>query len=202
MLAPKIIEKFDKILIIGPIYDNSNIFEKIDKISNQYDFVILNGNISFPINENHIQNQIEHINTFKNIIYNIGDLDLKLIHLKQDDYKFNNIIKWLESKSNIVIAINQYKQKILIMSGGISPDMKESNLINNVEISFISNIDNQPWHKKYGGGFGYVISNNPLTSSYPVFYDFSTQIGNNFGKDNQIYGQEILKTGLGKTILF
>src|SRR5690606_2356219 len=94
--------------------------------------------------------------------------------------------EWIFSKPNI-IDIKYPSTNYLICSGGI---------INKIDIkcSFISYIDGISWHEKYGGAFGYVISNNPLGNE-PEFYNFSCRLGS----DNAVYAQEVSETGLLKT---
>lgn len=90
---------------------------------------------------------------------------------------------------------------MIVTGGGILPSMNRDVLIDNLETSFVSNIDQVPWHKKYTGLIGYVISNNPLTSQKPKFYPFSAQIGNVYSEKVQVYAQEAEVYGLKRTIL-
>lgn len=188
----KILDNFEKILILGPIYNNMHIFEKIETIHSKYDYIVINGNIG---NSQNIKNIIDVINKLetKNIIYNLGHYDL--LYLKNENSEH---YQWFKRHGNVVIFNYNSMQSIIITNGGITPNMKKNDLKNNIETSFVSYIENTIWHKKYGGGFGYIVSNNPLTEKLPTFYSFSCQIG--LTHDNFVCAQEVLKNGLGETI--
>jgi hypothetical protein len=79
--------------------------------------------------------------------------------------------------------------------------MNREKLLDNLETSFVSLINGQIWHNLYGGGYGYIISNNPLTQQSPKFYNFSMQMGNIYnGSETKVYAQEIDQFGLKDTI--
>jgi len=107
----------------------------------------------------------------------------------------------LISKPNVIIINFVSQSSLIVTCGGVLPKMTKSQLSDNLETSFISNIENKPWHKFYGGGYGYIISNNPLTDKEPAFYNYSAQIGNVYSKSCQVYAQEVDQFGLKKTIL-
>jgi len=88
-----------------------------------------------------------------------------------------------------------------VLAGHLIQNMNNLKLENNIETSFISTINGQSWHKSYHGIYGYVVSNSPLTFEKPQFYNYSAQIGNDYGINTNVYAQEIESTGLKKTIL-
>lgn len=194
-MTARILRAQNKVLVVGCMYDQLNKFDIIKKILNNYQFIIINGNILYP--ETNIEERInlidELLETGK-VVYNNGNYDLLL--LKNEKY-FN----WLDKNPNIVII--QYPQTtFVITSGGVSPEMNKEMLLDNIETSFISLIKEKSWHLSYGGGYGYIISNNPLTENPPEFYNFSAQIGNKYnGAQTKVYAQEIDQFGLKKTIL-
>jgi len=120
-----------------------------------------------------------------------------LININSND----PIHKWLSTKSNIVMINFTNQSSLIITGGGIVPNMTKSDLHNNIETSFVSTINEKPWHQTYGGGYGYIISNNPLTTKEPQFYHYSAQIGNSHNENTQVYAQEVDQFGLKRTIL-
>jgi hypothetical protein len=186
-MVAKIIKNIkNKVLIVGPIYDKLNKLSNV--IIDNYDLIILNGNVSYPNDnvENRI-NVIEELIKTNKVIYNLGNFDLK------------NNLNWFKNKPNVVIIEFARGTKLIITSGGITPQMKSNKLMNDLETTFVSNIDNKPWHDSYNGSHGYVISNNPLTNKYPQFYNYSAQIGNTY-ESGKVYAQEADANGLLQTI--
>lgn len=188
---------FDTILIVGPIYDKIDKLDKIKEISKNYDLTILNGNICYPFED--AEKRIEYLETYlsSNVIYNVGNFDLQL--LQQTNSKETQ--NWINTKPNVIKIEFKNKLCLIVTSGGISPKMKMADLDDSIETSFISQINEKPWHLTYGGGYGYVISNNPLTSSPPEFYNYSAQIGNFYSDTFKVYAQEADQYGLKDTIL-
>lgn len=185
------------LLVVGPIYDHINKIVKINELADRYKVVIVNSGLCHPS----ISNIEENITNFRssimpNVIYNLGSDDLKY-YANHD----NDTSRWLKTLPNVVFLEFNNQTTTIIVNGGVTPQMKRNNLIDNIEISFVSNINHQPWHHKYYGGYGYIISNNPLTIAEPKFYPFSMQMGNKYELNHQIYAQEITPRGLKKTFL-
>lgn len=185
-------QPFKKILVVGPINDK---LSKIKSMTPLYDWIILNGGLFFQINN--LNNNIEQMNELMKsgkIIYNIGKQDLLLL----SNLEFNDpVSQWIRACPNIVFA-DYISRSVIIVDGGIPNTIKTRNdLLNNLEISFVSQINKNPWHKSYGGGLGYIISNNPLTSKSPQFYNYSMQLGT----ESDVYAQEVNDMGLKQTIL-
>jgi len=200
MPAVNIIVPNGKVLIVGAIYDKIEKFSIIENIRSQYEFVIFNGGLCFPSdNIAKIANRINKIQELMNnkTIYLSGRFDLSLL-LNIDNTEISN---WILRNSNVAI-IKFPKYNAIVTDGGIPPNINDiKKLYNNIETSFISNIDNKSWHESYNGGLGYVISNNPLTNDFPKYYNYSMQLGNNYGLESNVYAQEIDEVGLKKTIL-
>ena len=206
MTAHILNKNMNKVLVVGPIYD------KIDKLNNvvnmipYYDHVIFNGGLSYP-NKNPLEvasrlSQMDKLIRTKKVIYNVDSYDLKCakeFYAKQDHLE---IVNWIWSKSNVVMLnFSKLQTTTIITGGGVSPTMNQNILMDNLETSFISKIDGINWHKLYGGMYGYIISNNPLTFKEPQFHRFSAQIGNDYGSETQVYAQELDGLGLKNTIL-
>jgi hypothetical protein len=189
-----------KILVVGPIYDKMEKLSIVENLMPQYQFVIFNGGLCFPSDDlsqlksriSKMQNLLDNNKT----IYLAGRTDLTLLPKLED----TEIINWIRYRPNI--AIIKYPTRVaLVMDGGIPPGTKSNNdLIDNMEVSFISQIKEKPWHTSYSGGLGYVISNNPLTNHFPNFYSYSMQLGNAYSPEGFVFAQEIDEIGLKKTI--
>lgn len=201
MTARVLNKNINKILVIGPIYDNISKIQHISNINHNYDIVIFNGSLCYPNNDlEQVRKRISIMNNLlssNKYIYNVSDYDLLLAYDLNNDNKSIDITNWIWSNPNIVIVdFEQTQSTIIITSGGISPKMNRESIMNNLEVSFINDIN---CHKHYGGMQGYFISNNPLTNDAPKFYNFSAQIGNHYGND--VYAQEVDGFGLKRTIL-
>ena len=188
----------NKVLVIGPIYDNFEILLKIEKLVNQYDRVIFNGSLTYPLDNFKTCQRLEHMSDLlklEKVIYNISDIDYKLSMTN------NMVADWLKHKPNAVNIKFNRGTSVLIISGGISPEMKQyKDLESNLELSFVKEINNKSWHYSYNGRFGYVVSNNLLSEEEPKFFNYSAQIGIKHDK-GKVYAQEINENGLGNTFL-
>lgn len=205
-MAARIISKTaNKVLVIGPIYDKIEKFSKIQELAPNYDNVIFNGGLCYPFDKlSEVEKRITQFNeTFKSYktIYVINQHDLLCAKYLYDTLQGFNIFKWIMRKPNVVLMKFKNQTNMIVTGGGIIPTMNRESLTDNLETSFVSNIDGKPWHKKYTGLMGYVISNNPLTSQKPKFYPFSIQLGNQYSQNVQVYAQEVEPYGLKRTIL-
>lgn len=197
-----VLEKPDhKTLVVGPVYNKIDKLQKVEQLFPNYDFVIFNGNLCYPYHDfKEVEARLEIMNRYLQsgkVFYNLGNYDLQLLRLLEENDASPLIKKWLQQHSNVIIINFNSQQSLIITCGGLTPKMNKKDLLNNWETSFVSN----PWHKLYGGGYGYVISNNPLTETSPQFYNFSAQIGNVYNEKTQVYAQEVGPLGLKKTIL-
>ncbi len=204
-MAAHILRNFSgRLLVVGPLYDQIGKLETIQKLTDQYDQVILNGNITYPSHDlDQVQERINKLQELPStkVIYNLGSLDLQLLKHLADTNQSPDILKWLKSKGNVVMVEFISQSRLIVTGGGLTPKMNIQDLHNSIETSFVSHINNVPWHQSYGGAFGYVISNNPLTQSSPQFYDFSAQIGNQYQKETPVYALQVESHGVGKAIL-
>jgi hypothetical protein len=200
MPAILISKSFKKILIIGPIYDKIDKLSVISDMASNYDCIIFNGGICFPGEEEQVKKRIDKmkqfIDTYKSI-YIAGRTD----YLFANKTKNKEIYDWINSCSNI--GIFEFPTRfVLVMDGGIPNNIYvRSQLYDNLEVSFVSKIDNKPWHEIYDGSVGYVISNNPLTSGPPQYYNHSMRLGNFYNSNAPIYAQEADEIGLKRIIL-
>ena len=197
IIVPK---PFKKILVLGPIYDKTHKLPAISDLSKDYDWIVFNGDICYPGELCKVKPRIDQIREFLasyKAIYLAGRLDY-LFAGKTNNYEVRD---WIYSLPNIAIFDFQTRP-VLIMDGGIPKNIYErSKLMNNLELSFVSNIDNKPWHDSYYGCFGLVISNNPLTDKWPQHYTNSMQLGNVYNAGAPICAQEVGEIGTKPIIL-
>jgi hypothetical protein len=142
----------------------------------------------------------ELISTQK-VIYNLGNYDLKLLNILHQNEDHIDIQKWILSKPNVIAIDFVNSSSVLIMSGGLTPDINSRvRMWDNLELSFVSQINGNPWQVYYGGSLGYIISNNPATSNKPRYFPYAAQIGTKYSKDSATYAQEIDQFGLKNII--
>jgi hypothetical protein len=187
-----------KVLVVGPIYDKIDKLQKIKEIEHNYQYIIFNGNLCYPYeNTEELEERIKLFDN-KKWLFNAGQFDLlALLNSRNSEY----VNKWIKSKPNVIIVEFTNKTNLIILGGGVLPKMIKSDLLDNLEVSFVSKFNNESWHKSYGGSYGYIISNNPLTNKKPEFYNYSMQLGNIFSPENNVYAQEADQYGLKETIL-
>lgn len=205
MVAKIINKNADKILVVGPIYDRIDKLKKIQELCDDYSHVIFNGSLCYPYDDiSEVESRIKEMNELLHshkIIYNASNYDWLCARHLYDNNLRTSVLKWIQSKSNVVMINFKNQTNLIITSGGVIPSMNREIILNNLETSFVSNFGEVPWHKRYTGLMGYVISNNPLTFQKPKFYPYSAQIGNIYSPKVQIYAQEIEPYGLKRTIL-
>lgn len=176
-------------LVVGPIYDKIEKLETIDNLNNKYDKIILMGSIFYTSKSNQdIEERLNLIKKYSKITYLISDLDLLAAYRNKNYY--------LKHIPNCAILKTNNKFPIIITSGGLQPNTKN---LDNLELSFINYINNQPWHNLYNGNLGYIISNNPLSKNKPEYYNYSMQLGNYI--NNNTYAQEINENGLAQMVI-
>lgn len=194
-----------QVLVIGPLYDKLDKLDKIKELSSNYELVIFNGNLCYPFdNLDEVERRIDILDGYLKpgrILYNLGNYDLVLSQKLNEVKGYDRIKQWLKSFTNVFIIGFRNQTTCIITSGGLTNEMKREHLLDNIETSFVSYIDHKPWHVKYGGMQGYVVSNSPLTFQEPQFYNFSAQIGNDYGPETKVYAAEIGPAGLKQTIL-
>ena len=204
-MVAKIINKFaGKMLVIGPFYDRIEIFNLEKSILARQDLVILNSGICYSgISLKEIKQRIKVIDQFSkghNCIYVLGKEDLLLMNRIRLSYDNHYVFQWFNSKNNVVIINLLGQSRIIVTNGGVTPKMTLQDLCNNIETSFVSSINGLPWHKWYGGKYGYIISNNPLTQEKPKFWNFSLQLGNILQERAMIYAAQINNYGIERII--
>jgi len=185
-------------LIIGAAYDK---IDKLNEIINKEDheYTIINGNVLYPLaNILSMKKRIEDINkiTSSRVIYVSGRRDFEAIKSLNDE----NISKWVLSHPNIVFLRFKNGSKIIVMDGGVTPEMNTKDIQNSLEISFVSKIDSIPWHRYYNGRFGYIISNRPESNNIKC-YGYSAHIGTEY-ENNKIFTVEVNKFGIKKSTTY
>jgi len=169
-------------------------------LTKHYKAIILNGGLIHPQQQNIEESFMQMKQSLRdcpNIIYNVSGYDLT--YAAENDG--STIANWIMNQPNVVLIDFVNQTNTIITNGGVTPKMNREVLKNNIETSFVSYVNGVPWHKKYYGGYGYIVSNNPLTSSDPQFYNYSLQMGNMFSDECKSFAQEISPTGLKETIL-
>ena len=205
MVVKNIHKSANKILVVGPIYDQIDKLNKIEEMLPNYDRIIINGSLCYPFNNlEQVQQRVSRISqllrSYK-IVYNISRHDLLCAQHLYNNSKYPKLLNWILNKPNITTITFQNQTNLIVTGGGITSTMNRDMLYDNLETSFVSNIGQEPWHKKYVGMLGYVISNNPLTNQKPKFYPYSAQIGNIYSENVKVYAQEAEPFGLKRTIL-
>jgi len=182
LILPKPLQKA---LVIGPIYDRLRHLSMISALIQQYDWLIFNGKMTLsPDNVEYMQQLLT-----QNVRYVIGRAEL--LFLK--NFPEHQISQWIKTLPNVILA-EFSNRNVLIMDGGLTNQTNKNDLlVGNLEVSFVSQVNQQPWHISYNGRLGYVVSNNPLLVS-PNYHHYSMQLGN---IDNGFtFAQEIDNIGL------
>ena len=179
----------EKILVIGSIHHQMDILDKIQDLTSQYDYVVVNGGLQYSSDFEKIKNTFSH----PQIIYCAGRNDL--LELTSSTLG-EEIMQWIKIRPTIII-VDFENRPVIIVDGGILNTIKQRiELLDNIELSFVSYIEDKPWHQLYGGKFGYVISNNPITNKPPQYYPNSLQLGH----QEYVYAQEVDSKGLKRLI--
>lgn len=201
MLGLLVPQPFHKILVVGPLYDRTEKLAIVEEMLPQYDWTIFNSGLCHPTNDlSQIKQRIDKMKELiatQKVIYLAGRTDyLLLASLTKEP----SLEKWLQECRNLAI-IEFPNRTVIITDGGLtSATRTRKDLLDNLENSFVSQIEQKPWHQNYSGNLGYVISNNPLTQLPPQFYKHSMQLGNLYSLETAVYAQEVDEIGLKKTI--
>ncbi len=196
---PKITVGKQKILIISPICDQIEKIEKLRELKDKYIMIFL-GEVCYPWdNIDEVQHRIEIMNEFlksTSSFYVLGDGDFTF---KNKNKNNSNLINdWINKQClGINITFNSNNSLLTVVHGGIPPESKDwSDIINNMEIAFVKNIKNKPWHESYDGRFGFIVSAHPTSDEIKIF-DFSASID----VQGKVYAQEYSESGFETTIL-
>jgi hypothetical protein len=194
-------QPFKKILVVGPLYDKIDKLTHLGEIALEYDWIIFNGGLFHSSDS--VDKAKQHIELMKDFIkkyhaaYVVGRHDYLMLTKTSN----LDIERWVTGSYNVLLA-DFTSRGVVIVDGGIHNNIHtRADLMDNIEVSFTSNLDDKPWHEYYNGRIGYVISNNPLTSKHPKYYQHSMQLGNVPGPDNAVYAVEVDDISLKKTIV-
>lgn len=181
------------VLVISSIYDRLDKIENVKELVKKYEIVIINGNLSYPYDgaEERIDIWRSEIFQQPKVIYNLGNHDFVYSTQKKNT--------WIENHPNVVFIDFNNQTNTIITNGGLTPTMTKSGLLDNLETSFVNYLQGKPWHERYHGKFGYVISNLPLGIE-PKLYSHSVSLGTNY-ELSKPFAQEFSSEGLKKTIL-
>jgi hypothetical protein len=200
MAALTIPRSIQTILVVGPFFGKTDKLLRAQTLIPNYDLTVFNGGLYLPFQDT--KEVLAHLDVVRNCVatgkaaYCLHYHDEMLINGLLTDCD-RRVAEFFSSCPNVVEASFTNGHKILVMNGGITPKMTRKKLENDMEVCFIDQVDGKPWHKSYDGRFGYVISNNPITSDVPQFYNFSAQIGS----EHEVYAQEADQFGLKRTIV-
>ena len=203
MAAHTIKDQTGKILVVGPLYDRIDKLTEIETYFDKYELIVFNGNLCYPY-DNPLEvcqrlDAMSKLLTNPKVKYNLGNHDLLFLNKVRKELDQEKIYNWLRVQDNVIIVKFRGGNTLIITSGGVTPEMSLKDLIYNTETSFVSNIQDKPWHQSYGGGMGYIISNNPLTQTPPQFHNFSAQMGNSYSNKTITYMLEVGCNGVGRT---
>lgn len=192
---------FQKILVVGPLYDKIEKLAKLEEIALEYDWIIFNSGLLYPSHDlDQVKERIEKLREFivkYKAAYLVGRTDYTLMAQTRD----KDIEHWVNGSYNVAFA-DFTSRGVVILDGGIPESVsKRGELFTNLEISFVSQINGKPWHDSYNGRVGYVISNNPMQEHIPVYYKHSMQLGCTYGPESPTYAIEVDEISLKKTIL-
>lgn len=192
------LSKDQSIFVIGSIYNIDKLYDIQNFIdNNKPNKIIMQGDIFHPQDEL-VNSKIEKIIEFcdKNHIYYIlGDKDIIYLNKHKEDYK------WFDSQNNIIKFIFENQTSVIVLHGGILKTHENwENVVNDLEISFISNIENNkiPWHHSYDGKFGYAISNHPNNKEIKKFNN-SMSLDCSLSSDGKIGIVEFSEKGIKNT---
>ena len=127
--------------------------------------------------------------------YVLGDSDLTFKNLNKNNV--NDLNKWIDNQCLGVHITFGNSTMLTVVHGGIPAGAKGWNdILSNIEVAFVRNINDKPWHNFYQGNYGYIISAHPMTDEV-THYGLSSSID----VKNQVLAQEYDENGLKRTIL-
>lgn len=99
MVAKIINRNVNKLLVVGPIYDQIDKLEKVNGLLNDYDYVIFNGSLCYPYNnlqqvEQRISRMNDLLKSYK-VTYNVSQHDLLCAKHLYDNNQSPQILKWI-----------------------------------------------------------------------------------------------------------
>jgi hypothetical protein len=197
LTLPKLIQK---VLVVGPIYDDLDKLEQIEKLLPQNDWIIFNDSIAnardnLPAMVSSL-NRMDQLLATGKVVYNVGAADLHFASRLDvlDPIQFK-IEKWIRTKPNVVLLNFNDSFQCIVVSGGVPVHITQSNqLLDNVEISFAPHP-----HQQYCGGLGYVICNNPIIHLAPSYFPYSAAIGRT--PQGPLYALQLDRNGIQHSIL-
>lgn len=192
---------FQKILVVGALYNNIDKLTRLSEIASEYDWIIFNSGLCYPTSDvKQVKDRILRMKDFisqHHAAYIVGRSDYLML-TKTSDLQIES---WVKGSYNVAI-LDFASRSIVVVDGGIPNGIqKRSDLYDNMEVSFTSRIDEKSWHESYNGRVGFVISNNPLAGKSPQIYSHSMQLGNAFVEDGPVYAIEVDDISLKKTIV-
>ncbi len=101
-------ENINKILVVGPIYDNINVFSFIEKNIAHYDYIIINGSLCYPYdNINFVRDRIKQVDKLllsNKIIYNASNYDYELLATLYANNSDKDIQSWINLKKLFALS--------------------------------------------------------------------------------------------------
>ena len=180
-------------LVVGHLGGIVRKLQRAVFLASDYNWLVLNSGVFDPnISSSEILIRLDLLASIPQMTYVIGRSDyLTYVYSNCTEY-----ITWFEQQCNLAI-LSFPSREVLILDGGLSNNLSRQQLENNIELGFISNIDNKPWHQSYNGGLGFAISNNPPTNS-PKHWKYSVQLGSK--NRAQVFAQEVDGIGLKRIL--
>ena len=185
-----------------PVYIISPNYNKLDEL--EYMISDLKSNPIIIFMGGVFKNDKNFLNFKKllteNSYYITSHHDLNYFKKYNLDINKSDNINWIEDQCLYISLGFMNGSRFFICFGGVLPThIDYKNLKSNFDLSIISTIDKDkkiPWHIKYQGIFGFIVSNYPENDNIISTYNYSASIG----VKNKTVIQEINSVGLPKPI--
>jgi predicted phosphodiesterase len=149
-----------------------------------------------------------------------GNHELKKIK-KERETGLSKELRWWRERPIVLTFEFQKGKMVTVVHAGITPNMTEDDLSNNVEVCFVRDVDTQGnmipitvihdaygnkvyrnkveggvnWHNKYNGRFGYVVSGHAASKDGPLYFNNSCNLDTKIYETGILSGQVFLPNG-------
>ena len=199
------LKKNTKVTVIGDIHEHVDQFmEMVDRVKPTPDNILVSvgdiydkGNGDEPANR--IINKLRELNLSGSAYMVQGNHESK--RFKTVKNKCDNL-KWAESQPRVITFRFANQTKLTVLHAGVTPKHTAHDLNHNIEVMYVRCLDENddyipltyklingrkklrpvrdggvPWHKRYNGRFGYIISGHDSQEDGRIkFYKYSANI--------------------------